>query len=132
MNKTFFAASLDRHMFMKNNNLYDMQIENLIPDFCDDLELDLRCSKLLSEKCKNSKEYSYKLYSSLCNNKFKKNNNICSYSFRVVSGIVANLNESGDYIDWYCSGYEGLINQEVIEDLNSLGWELHVKQNEKH
>lgn len=121
----FFSASLDRHTFMIEDP--ELKVENLIPDFCDDLELDLRQSKFISDKCMKSKDYSYRLYSSLCNNKFKKKNKICHYSFRVVSGIIANLNQSGDYIDWYCSGFEGVVNQEVLDDLNSLGWQLYVE-----
>lgn len=128
----FFAASLDRHKFMFKdyNPMYDsedLKVQNLLPYFCDDLELDLRCSKEISDKCKSSKDYSYKLYSSLCNNKFKKKDKVCDYSFRVVSGIIANLNQSGDYIDWYCSGFEGTIDNEVLKDLMNLGWELYAE-----
>lgn len=106
----------------------------------DDLEHDLRSCEWIVEKCKKSETYSQNLYTALCNNEFKKiNNNLLktfeninfwSCSWRHAGGIVADLNENGDYIDWYCSGIggqegffgEGFVTDEIKEDLKKLGW----------
>ena len=58
-----------------------------------------------------------------------------SCSWRYAGGIIANMREEGDYIDWYCSGIadpegyvkhgvvsEGTVTQEIKEDLQKLGW----------
>lgn len=97
-----------------------------------DLERDLRSSEFIVSKCKKSEVYSQNLYSALCNNEFIKKENVWSTSWRHSGGIVANLREQGDYIDWYCSGMgdaegtveEGLVTLEIEEDLHSLGWTL--------
>ena len=62
-----------------------------------------------------------------------------SASWRHAGGIVADMLQQGDYIDWYCSGMgeglgngdadgtkgyvpEGTVTEEIKEDLNKLGW----------
>jgi hypothetical protein len=70
-----------------------------------------------------------------------------SASWRSAGGIVADMRQQGDYIDWYCSGMggfatladetddeakelfdrkgyvpEGCITDEIRSDLQSIGW----------
>jgi hypothetical protein len=62
-----------------------------------------------------------------------------SASWRYAGGIVADMQEKGDYIDWYCSGIgdglgngdttgvkgyvpEGTVTDEIKMDLQQLGW----------
>ena len=67
-----------------------------------------------------------------------------SASWRGDGGIVADMQEKGDYIDWYCSGMgglatydveegerymsakkyvpEGTVTEEIEQDLLKLGW----------
>lgn len=101
------------------------------------LEYDLRSCEWLVKKCKESEKYSQNLYAALCDNEFKKTDLLDSFlnttwftSWRGAGGIVANLREKGDYIEFYCSGMsnkdgrmaEGEISKEVEEDLRTLGW----------
>jgi len=37
---------------------------------------------------------------------------------------VAALRAEGDYTDWYCSMGEGLVDEQVLEEIQALGWEL--------
>lgn len=116
-----------------------------------DLEKDLRSSDYFVKKCKSSKIYSQNLYAALCNNEFIKNEEVFGVSWRHAGGIVANLREEGDYIDWYCSGLiganglailedkpveaidgyvnEGIVTLEVSQDIHTLGW--RIKKNDK-
>lgn len=94
------------------------------------MEDDLRRSRQISGKCKESEIYSQNLYAALCNNRFVKDDKEWHCSWRHAGGLVSHLREQGDYIDWYCSGIadqdgfvtEGFITDEVMDDINSIGW----------
>ena len=110
------------------------------PEKCKlDLEYDLRTCDWIAEKCK-SDVYAQHLYAALCNNEFKKNelwpllkDQRWSCTWRYAGGIVADIREQGDYIDWFCSGIqdldavndyipEGVVTDEIRADLERLGW----------
>jgi hypothetical protein len=74
------------------------------------LEYDLRTTDWILEKARNSDNYAQNLYSALCNNEFQKRdvwtilkNQKWSCSCRYAGGIIADMQQQGDYIDWYCS-----------------------------
>lgn len=101
-----------------------------------DLSYDLRKCEWIVGKCKDSRQYSQNLYAALCNNSFFKNGNEWSCSWRFSAGLVSNLREEGDYVDWHCSGVpaewnssresgivgEGTITEQVKNDLALIGW----------
>ena len=96
-----------------------------------DLEYDLRTSDFIAEKCNNSEEYCKDLYASLSNVLWIKYEVISLLkedywhcSFRHAGGIVADILEKGDYLDWYCSKGEGYVTEEIANDLFSLGWKF--------
>lgn len=110
----------------------------------DNMEYDLRSTKWICDKAKASKPYAQNLYAAMCNMQFMKldtmpilKNQRWSASWRHAGGIVADMLEKGDYIDWYCSGInpsydeadaipgfvpEGVVTDEIREDLKKLGW----------
>ena len=124
----------------------------------DNMEYDLRSTKWICDKAKASEAYAQNLYAAMCNREFTKNDvwplltdKRWSASWRSAGGIVANMVEEGDYIDWYCSGInsewsdeefqtatkenqerylyvknnfvsEGYVTDEIREDLLKLGW----------
>lgn len=99
----------------------------------DNLEYDLRTSDKLCAKVKDD-EYAKKLYAALCNTDWLRievvpllrqdpKQDFWGCSWRYAGGIIANMREEGDYIDWYCSGNEGYIDPEVSADLKELGWQ---------
>ena len=109
------------------------------------MEYDLLTSDWMAEKCKDDR-YAQTLYAALCNNQFIKNEvwpileeKTWSCSWRYAGGIVADIREQGDYMDWYCSGMgsglgngdedgmkgyvsESVITEEIKDDLLKLGW----------
>jgi hypothetical protein len=102
------------------------KIKDAIPttDF-PDLEYELRTSDYIYNKCIASEQYCCDLYAAICNNDFIKNGKECSYTWRTSGGIIANILEKGDYIDWYCSGNEGYVTDEIRYDITTkLGWEI--------
>jgi hypothetical protein len=121
----------------------------------DNLEYDLRSTKWICDKVKASDAYAQNLYAAMCNMEFQKiavmpilRDQRWSCSWRHAGGIIADMIEKGDYIDWYCSGMggldgdydpngsesfeewqtrtkyvpEGTVTEEIEQDLNSLGW----------
>lgn len=121
-----------------NNWLRDAQQQIDDPEWqVDNLEYDLRSTDWVCDKVKNSKAYAQSLYAALCNNYFVNSDmfnilkeNYWSCSWRYAGGIIADMREEGDYIDWYCSGItddfsrvgEGTVTDEIREDLKKLGW----------
>mgnify|MGYP003659790312 CR=1 FL=1 len=120
------------------------------------MEYDLRASEWMVEKVKEDR-YAQNLYAAMCNREFLKNDvwpvlqdQRWSCSWRYAGGIIADMREEGDYIDWYCSGIsktltddefreltedkqvkyletkayvsEGIVTDEIKEDLLKLGW----------
>ena len=173
---TKINSSPDRHTFQRDNYVKRCEEEGKEPseDYLDlfksykqqdeenmvdpawqknNMEYDLRSSKLLCDKAKASESYAQNLYAAMCNMRFLKRElwpilaeQYWSASWRHAGGIVADMREEGDYMDWYCSGisgqnveYEGImteeqwkastgyvpesiITNEVEKDLYDLGW----------
>jgi hypothetical protein len=117
------------------------------------MEYDLRSSKELCDKVKESDNYAQNLYAAMCNMDWQSREfwqemkgETWSCSWRHSGGIIADMREQGDYIDWYCSGIgneelgngldgtipdttdgrdyvpEGVVTEEIELDLNRLGW----------
>jgi hypothetical protein len=95
-----------------------------------DLELDLFKTDWIVNKCKDSSTYSQNLYAALCNNRFIKDNEEWTCSWRYAGGLLSEINNRGDYLDYYCSGMrniesfvpESYVTDEIRSDLLKLGW----------
>lgn len=117
------------------------------------LEYDLLTTDWILEKARKNDDYAQNLYAALCNSTWrskklwptlKEQNWSCSW--RYAGGIIADMQEKGDYVDWYCSGIrtayigegepppnegyypgwvsEGYVTKEIEQDLDRLGWTL--------
>ena len=121
----------------------------------DSMEYDLVTTDWILEKVRASESYAQNLYAAICNNDFQKlavipilTDKTWSASWRSAGGIIADMRQEGDYIDWYCSGIrndnnydpelnikfsngyvpESVVTDEIREDLKRLGW-IVVDQN---
>jgi hypothetical protein len=120
----------------------------------DNMEYDLRSTEWICDKVKAYDNYAQNLYAAMCNMQFIKlavipilKDQRWSASWRHAGGIVADMQEKGDYIEWYCSGIgneeygngldgtipkldedgreyvpEGQVTEEIRADLQKLGW----------
>jgi len=126
----------------------EQDAENLLDPLWqkDNMEYDLRSTQWILDKVRASESYAQNLYAAMCNMQFIKLDIIpilkdqrWSASWRKAGGIVADMREEGDYINWYCSGIgeglgngdadgtkgyvpEGVVTEEIMEDLKQLGW----------
>ena len=68
------------------------------------------------------------LYCSMCNVTWnhKTLGEEYSCSWRHAGGVVAGLIGEGDYLDWYCSGCEGIVSERVAKYMKSYGWEFNA------
>lgn len=122
------------------------ELESTIEWQTNNMEYDLRSTEWILEKVRNSDSYAQNLYAAMCNRDFTKNDvwpilveQKWSCSWRHAGGIIADMLQKGDYIDWYCSGIgdglgngdktgekgfvsEGVVTDEIREDLLKLGW----------
>jgi hypothetical protein len=89
-----------------------------------DLEYDLINNDTIVSKCIHSEIYCRDLYGALCNNRFFCGDNEWTCSWRMAGGIVADILRNGDYMDWYCSGNESEVTDEIRLDLLRLGWTI--------
>lgn len=145
--KSYIKGHIDKETYERLGAFYEKYYKDEVP-LENNLEWDLRGSEYIVEKCKNSKTYSQNVYAALCNNDFiNKNGEKYHCSWRHAGGVVADLNEQGDYINWYCSGIgsgesdeegnaikpgyvcEGKITEEVKEDFLKLGWKILEVEN---
>lgn len=117
------------------------------------MEYDLVTTDWMLEKVRTNNSYAQNLYAAMCNRQFQKldvmpvlKDERWSCSWRYAGGIIADMQQKGDYIDWYCSGMGGLnrefegeetneqwrvrtkyvsesvVTDEIREDLKQLGW----------
>ena len=115
-NKTFTKA-----MEMLKENIVNQPDPE--PAFTESLEWDMAHLRNKLE----DKDYAAKVYDALCNNDWQhvETKDIFHCSWRYAGSIVANNRKyNQDYLDYYCSGNEGVVDPEVALDFAKLGWIL--------
>jgi hypothetical protein len=104
------------------------------------MEYDLRSTDWILEKVRGDDVYAQNLYAAMCNNDFQKNEfmpllagKTWSCSWRHSGGIIADMQQTGDYIDWYCSGIRD-VGFDTTEEDSDLTMEqlLHKKKTQAY
>lgn len=101
------------------------------------MEYDLRSTPWIVAKVRASEAYAQNLYAAMCNQEFQKNevwpllkDQRWGCSWRYAGGIIADMRGEGDYIDWYCSGIQGMDDDQFQElDAESKERYLYMKNN---
>jgi hypothetical protein len=114
-------SAIDMIDLFKTSRQRQLDLEETAEWRIDNLEYDLRTSPLIIEKA-SRKSYAQNLYAALCNNEFIKNDvwpiltdKRWGCSWRYAGGIIADIRQEGDYIDWYCSGIRNST-EDLVED----------------
>jgi len=118
-------------------------------------------SKLIKEKILTRENFDLELYRALCNNRFIKDNESWSCSWRHAGSIVAKLKLTAqeekdeqdkdkdkdvdvkeywlcgddycmDYLEYYCSGKEGEISERIKRTIENLGWSIDINYNKEN
>ena len=147
-------------MFENDIKHYDSRFDNE-ESKKDSLEYDLLTTSWILDKVRSSRVYAQNLYAAMCNRDFLKlevipilKDQYWSCSWRYAGGIIADMRQQGDYIDWYCSGInswdnlspeefeqlqedakiayleakkfvgESYVTDEIRADLLTLGWKV--------
>ena len=161
------SKSPERHTFQKNGYIERCREEGKEPDNSiiqmyeswakddqyenrpeNDLEFDLRTTDWILAKARSRNAYAQNIYAALCNMRWQKldtfpilKDEYWSCSWRHAGGIVADMLQKGDYIDWYCSGIrngfdmggspeegpagyvpEATVTEEIRVDFQKIGW----------
>ena len=156
------SKSPERNTFMKEAHIKSCAEKGIEPNenylkMCDDwaqkdleqdedlewqknnMEYDLRTCDWILEKVRTDNIYAQNLYCAMCNVEWCKRElwkvlkeEYWGCSWRHAGGIVADMRQEGDYINWYCSGIrddyeggyaqEGQVTEQIERDLNKLGW----------
>jgi len=130
-------AAMDMINFFKTDIQRRTELEESSEWRTDNMEYDLRTNEMIANKC-SDRVYAQHLYAALCNNDFIKNDvwpiltdKRWSCSWRHAGGIIANIREEGDYIDWYCSGIKDMTDLDD-DQFRELTKEQQLEHLEKH
>jgi hypothetical protein len=128
-----YVAMLEQIRLQEKNKWADPERQ------IDNLEYDLVTTDWILAKARASESYSQNLYAAMCNNDFQRNDvwprlsdQKWHCSWRYAGGIIADMHQKGDYIDWYCSGIRGDIKKPTEEEWCSWSNEeqqLYIERN---
>jgi hypothetical protein len=82
--------------------------------------------RTLSERVRTDDAFAHELYGALCNMRWRRRDSDSepvSMSWRYAGGVISHLAcKGGCYLDYYCSGNEGVVTASIREALDALGW----------
>ena len=95
--------------------------KKIVIDFENDLKV------VFGNKMKSDTEFCKDVWSSMANIvwKHKASGEEYSASFRYAGGLIAEIREEGDYMDWYCCGPYETVSDEIKKGLAKRGWKPH-------
>lgn len=89
----------------------------MLRNFEEDIEI------LFSEQIKSDDEFCKELWSALTNIEWtNEDGSNFSCTFRYAGALIADIRESGGYMDWYCSSEYAKVSEYIENKLNSFGW----------
>ena len=86
--------------------------------------------ELFTKRLRENEEFGKELWSALANvgwfHKDDPDNTNIGFSFRVAGSLIASMLCYGDYMDWYCSGPDGVVSDFISEVMAARGWRYEV------
>jgi hypothetical protein len=119
-------------MYISEAKRYDSRFDDP-KSRIDNMEYDLLTTDWILNKVRSSEHYAQNLYAAICNNDFMKNDvwpilkkQYWHCSWRYAGGIVADMRQQGDYIDWYCSGIKNEVSDEEFTNMTKEQQERYI------
>ena len=79
--------------------------------------------KLFGDLIKTDDEFCIELWCALSNIKWQhQNGDKYSNTFRAAGDAIVMIRGEGHYMDWYCTGVEGVVSDRISKGMKSLGW----------
>ena len=84
--------------------------------------------ELFTEKLRGDEQFGVELWSALANVEWyhesdqNPDKSDCGHSFRSAGSLIASMLCYGDYMDWYCSGPDGIVSKFIGTAMASKGW----------
>ena len=87
-------------------------------DLCETIEAEF------GSDLRSSKEFCVEMWSALANIQwyYKDNKEDQGFTFRQAGGVIAEIRGEGCYMDWYCSGPDGVVSENIAERMAKHGW----------
>jgi len=98
-----------------------------------DLAVDILANHTIQERARTDAAFAVDLYRALSNNEFFRINGGAeagsfACSWRYAGGLISRLVGTGTYLDYYCSGDEGTITEEITTLFAEMGWRARDSQ----
>jgi len=97
-------------------------------DYRQQFEDDFR--ELFTKRLREDEEFGTELWSALANvdwcQESDEDNSEVGYSFRSAGSLIASMLCHGNYMDWYCSGPDGVVSELISEKMASKGWRYKI------
>lgn len=78
--------------------------------------------EVFGDRIREDDEFAKRIYAALANVKWNKGDIVYGCTFRYAGGLISDIREEGDYIDWYCCAPEGKVDSDIREALSKKGW----------
>jgi hypothetical protein len=79
--------------------------------------------RALGERIKADEWMARAMWSALANIDWRHEDGVApGFTFRGAGAFIAEIRGSGDYVDWYCSGPDGTVTEEIEKAMLAEGW----------
>ena len=86
--------------------------------------------ELFLKQLRENEDFGVELWSALANvgwyHESDTENTEISFSFRVAGSLIAYMLCHGDYMDWYCSGPDGVVSDFIADAMAAKGWRYEI------
>jgi len=84
---------------------------------------ELAVERGLGKRIREDTQVARDMWSALANVDWKHaNGHTAVYSFRSAGDLIAAIRGDGSYLDWYCSGPDAYVSEEIKAALAAEGW----------